>query len=743
MLARACLLTALVGLAVGVPAQAAVKIGERQIVVRDDRGGRAVIERAPFGMTFTDAKGRTVLREAKAPPTPGPGATVDAAPGGFQIAPDVAQYAPLAFEIGGERGFQHPGGLWTGNMLTNGRAGAVHFPTRVTDVSRHRGGARLTLATTDPTRTLEVEVAPDRGSALRLRASVNSPNGVASIADSFESPGDESFHGFGGRHNTTDHRGQDFYNWIEEEAFNAGPLQPVEQVPGSGGDRYLFPNGQSQAYYVQNSFVSSRPYGFLFNRAELTRWRMASDRPDTWQVAVHGSHLDYTVAVGPPRKAIRTITAINGRHRVPPEWTLGPMLKRNVHQGNTDPAKQQQLIREDIRKIREHALEIDGYSYESWDTLPDEFVRKTNKRFQRMGIRTIGYTRAYANDDGNFDPPGLFQEAVSNGYVAMTPAGTPFISVAVGPAALYDPTDPGWLEWWERRKIGKMLRLGFDGFMQDFGEQVVADMRFDSGETGATMHNRYPILFHKATRGLLDEWHERHPRRDEIWMYTRSGFSGRPGSAAYESANFPGDESTDWSRSNGIAFLTTDMLNRGLGGAYGYSTDIGGYFDNFTQNGPLTPELFARWIEWAALTPVFRLHNSCCEEGTRMPWDFDGEVLPIWRKMVALRERAEPLIERLWRRSQKTGLPITRPMWLHYPNDRTARAQDQQWMLGRNVLVAPVVRAGATSRDVYFPRGCWRHRETGRRYKGPASIEVKAPLESLPWFARCGTRPLG
>lgn len=733
---RIGLAVATVTLLYAVPARAAVEIGPERIVV-EDQGASALIERQPFRMAFRDGA-RTVLRELAPPPLPGAAGGSDVpAPGGLAVLPDVAHYAPLAFEVGGERGFQHPGGLWTGNMLTNGKFGAVHFPTAVTEAAPDGGGVKLTLATTDPARRMTVRVLPDRGRALRVLAELDNASGVVAMSDSFESAPGEAFHGFGGRHNATDQRGNDFYNWIEEEAFNSGPLEPVETAPDSGGDRYLFPNGPTQAYYVQNIFVSSRPYGFLLNRFALSRWRMASDRDDAWQVTAHGAALDYTVAVGDGRSAVRTLTGINGRHRVPPDWALGPMLKRNVQQGNDNPTTQQQKITADIDEIEKRNLPVTGFAYESWDTLPEDFIRRTNARLKARGIHPIGYVRSYVNDEGNFDPPGTFEEAVSNGYVTKTPGGAPYISVAVGPAALLDFTNPETVKWWERRKIRKMLDLGFDGFMQDFGEQVLTDMHFHDGSTGAEMHNRYPLVFHGVTRAILDSYEREHPKRGELWMYTRSGFSGRPGTAATESSNFPGDESTDWSRSNGIAFLATDMLNRGLGGSFGYSTDIGGYFDNYTKAGPLSKELFMRWTQWAALSPHFRLHNSCCDRGTRMPWSFDDEALANWTAMARLHLEAKPLRQALWRDAQESGLPVARPLWMHHAADAEARKQDQQWLLGPDVLVAPVVEQGGTKRRVYFPDGCWRDAASGERFAGPAYADVAAPLARLPYFVRC------
>jgi hypothetical protein len=182
------------------------------------------------------------------------------------------------------------------------------------------------------------------------------------------------------------------------------------------------------------------------------------------------------------------------------------------------------------------------------------------------------------------------------------------------------------------------------------------------------------------------------------------------------------------------------MLNRAVGGATGFGTDIGGYFDL----GPYTPttkELFLRWAEWAVLSPVFRLHGSV-GAGTHSPWSYDAETVRIYNDLSRLRLRFAPLIGRLWAESARTGVPITRPLWLAFPGDARAATEDQQWMLGEDILVAPVVQQGATSRDVYFPQGCWEHGTTGERFTGARTARVASRLGELPFFFRCGQQPV-
>ena len=114
------------------------------------------------------------------------------------------------------------------------------------------------------------------------------------------------------------------------------------------------------------------------------------------------------------------------------------------------------------------------------------------------------------------------------------------------------------------------------------------------------------------------------------------------------------------------------MLNRAIGGAYGFTTDIGGFFDVGPYE-PTTKELFLRWAEWAALSPMFRLHGSVAA-GTHTPWSYDHETVTAYSATHPPSPAGPRLILRLWERAERTGMPITRPLWLAYPGDRTAAA---------------------------------------------------------------------
>jgi alpha-D-xyloside xylohydrolase len=754
-------------------ASAAVKVTGKRIVVSNGLSGAAV-DRAPFRLVFRAGR-HTVLRELAAPRSTTPAAlpsTDDPEPFSLERHPDNAVYAPLAYEVGTEQHEQWLNGLWTGNTLFDRRSGTVYAATRVISVRRLGDGVRLLLATTEAGRRLIARIEPDRARGLRVRVRPSSSAGVISMGDSFASAPGDGFHGFGGTHGTTDKRGEKVYADVVQENLGGsetllpglalfpalvaqgtphsivelGGIPSPTELPG-GFERYLFPNGMNAAYYPQAQFVSSRGYGFLLNQTERSRWRLAEDRPDGWQVQASASRLDYTVfpARG-SRGAVRHLTAVTGHHRLPPPWAEGPTLSRTVQAPALPglppaetPESYRARIEQDLADISRYQLQISAYAFEGWGRLDLGYVRSVIARLHAMGIRAILYVRAYVSDDAlATQPPGDFEEAERLGLVATTATGAPYQFGGNGgsPAALLDFTKRPTVDWWRRRLL-LIVGLGADGFMQDFGEQVHDGMHFSDGSTGAAMHNRYPVLFHRVSRRILDRWAAKHPKRGQIWFFTRSGYSGRPGSAAYEMGNFPGDETVDWGAASGLRSLAPDMLNRAVGGAFGFTTDIGGYIDTLT--GPPSEELYGRWTEWAALTPYFRVHNASTS-GVRMPWAYGDATLARWKQMAALHERALPLIRALWRKGRRTGMPITRPLWLAAP-EAPAFGRDQEWMLGVNVVVAPVVTKGETSRTVALPRGCWVYEPSGERFSGPAGVTVPAPLGALPYFFRCGAHP--
>jgi alpha-glucosidase (family GH31 glycosyl hydrolase) len=730
------------------PAEAEVTIGPQTISLQVPGAG-ATLQRAPFQISFSGAGGEPLLSEV---PNTGalalPRSVIDPAP-----EPDGSTlYAPLAFLVGSDQPQAYTTGIfderetgeYSGDLESVEESGTEYSAREVTAAEPYGEGVRMTLSTNDPSgRTLEVTLPPEQTSAgptIRLAALPSEPAQVAAMSDSFASTPTEAFHGFGGRHNALDQHGQEFFNWVDQENEQFEPEQPA--------DTNLYPDGPQGAYYVQSTFVSNQGYGFDLETAALSRWSLDAAHPESWQVQDAAPQLEYVFAPGDLKQAAAKVSSLTGRQPVPPSWALGPMLDREVEEPTESAANYQASVEADLARFESHNFKVSAYRIEGWGFLPGEFLSEAIQRLRALSIKPLLYFRPFVGQEQiGTEKPGEYATAVENGYVATDGEGQPYIfrDNFGANAAVIDLTKPAAVAWW-RERIDAALDLGAEGFMLDFGEQVLPNMHFANGMDGAEMHNAYPVLVDRVTREIVEQYEAAHPGR-QIVFYTRSGYSGDPGSAAYTNFNFPGDEATNWNAASGLPAQTVDMLNRGLTGAFGFGTDIGGYLDFYdrTINGreviklePTTRELLLRWAEWAALTPIFRLHGAIVTEHT--PWSFP-RTESIYKSIQQLHQSAEPLIEELWKQADETGEPITRPLYLEYPDDPQAAEQTQEWMLGPDVLVAPVVEKSVKGRSVYFPEGCWSDPANGQTEEGPVSADVRATLSQLPFFFRCGTTP--
>jgi alpha-glucosidase/alpha-D-xyloside xylohydrolase len=204
-------------------------------------------------------------------------------------------------------------------------------------------------------------------------------------------------------------------------------------------------------------------------------------------------------------------------------------------------------------------------------------------------------------------------------------------------------------------------------------------------------------------------------------------------------------------------------LNTALTGIPYWGTDIGG----FVPTPEFTAELYLRWFQFGAFCPLFRCHGRAWK--LRLPWGWntgdtgpteinnyrgaalpdsgqlhDARVEPICRKYLELRYRMLPYLYSTVRECATTGMPIMRAFWLHFPDDPKAVACPDEYLFGKNLLVAPVVEKGATSRTVYLPRGVWYDYWTGERMDGEREIIRSVDLQTIPLYVRAGSiLPLG
>ncbi len=671
--------------------------------------GTVILDSSPLRLRVRDARGRTVLSSVA---------------GDRSIA--GVRYAPLTLTVGSEPELRIP--RLPGAPDPNPpHAPRPHRYVATSVIAAHAGpgGLTATLRTNDPARRRFVlTAAPGRAGTIAIDILV--PGGrTAAVSAAFASPRGEAFHGFGGRREGTDLRGRAFTSWVLD---------------------YRFPDVSHTYYDVAPQFVSSRGYGVLLDRTEIARWRMASDA-SAWRVAIGSSDLRLLVATGSPASVIRRITAITGRTRPAPAWSLRPTLSRTIRIGETAADYQGEVLA-DVARLERSSLPVGAYAFEGWATMPRDVVVDVIRRLRAKGIHAILYLRAFTSADrAGTEPPSVYADALAQGVVATRADGSPYLFDSSfpppTPAALIDFTSPRARIWWTAR-ITDLLDTGADGFMNDFGEQVLPGMRFADGEAGTTMHNRFPAVQAQVTRGVVGAYEAQHPGR-RIFFFQRAGWDGADGSAGAESATFPGDESADWNPRTGLPSIVPDMLDRATGGAFGFTTDIGGYADFQFVSGrgfaPVSPELFTRWAQASVFMTHFRVHNSALT-GVKMPWSLGPATQRRWVAAARLHERAIGLIERAWRQAEQTGMPVTRPLWLVMPSAAASPRADDEWLLGADLLAAPVLREHARSRPVLLPPGCWRREGTGPALRGERTVSAHASLDQLPWFTRCGAHPL-
>jgi alpha-glucosidase/alpha-D-xyloside xylohydrolase len=200
-------------------------------------------------------------------------------------------------------------------------------------------------------------------------------------------------------------------------------------------------------------------------------------------------------------------------------------------------------------------------------------------------------------------------------------------------------------------------------------------------------------------------------------------------------------------------------INTGLSGIPYWGFDTGG----FIPTPEYTGELFVRWFQYAAFCPLFRSHGRNWH--LHLPWGWNTgdpgpqetanyttdpkelrnpDVEPICKKYLELRYRMLPYIYTAVRETHETGMPMIRALWLHYPDDAVAVSRGDQYLWGRDILVAPVTEKGATSRKLYLPRGAWYDFWTEERVEGGREIERKVDLATIPIYVRAGAvLPLG
>lgn len=538
---------------------------------------------------------------------------------------------------------------------------------------------------------------------------------------------------FGGGEQFThlDLRGRRVPMLSEEQGIGRG-AQPITL----GANLMAGAGGRDVTTYAPVPFFMTS--AFRSFETSQTAYQLWDFKGDAYCVEIWDNTLElrFSTAVS-YSELLKRYTARSGRMPPLPEWTSGTILGV---QGGKD--KVEQVLDAALKAGNPvTAIWIQDWvgrrltSFGSqlwWRWLPDEtsypdfsgWVKKLRAR----GVRVMGYINPFLADEGP-----IFAEAKANGYLVRKKDGEPYkIQTAGFPAYLVDLSNTHARTFLKNIIRNNLIGNGLAGYMADFGEWLPWDAELASGESAALWHNRYPVEWARLNREAIREA----GLEREVVFFTRAGFAG---SAEHSTLFWLGDQMVSFDEYDGLASAVTGLLTGGISGITLNHSDIGGYttINNPVKNYHRSRELFLRWAEFAVFTPFFRTHEGNRPEKNYQAYSDEkivAEFAALGRQHFALK----PYFAQLMTEAAKTGMPLARPVFLHYPADSECYELRHQFLLGRDLLVAPVTTAGATAGRIYLPADTWIESSTGRLIGGPQWYTFAAPLGKPVAFIREG-----
>ena len=384
--------------------------------------------------------------------------------------------------------------------------------------------------------------------------------------------------------------------------------------------------------------------------------------------------------------------------------------------------------------------EVNEEYYPRWDLYRRELAE--------AGVRLLTYINPYLVDVAAEAKPfphrrNLFAEAVANGYLIKNGSGDPLLAMSGSiEFGTIDATNPATRAWLKRVIAEQMVgAAGSSGWMADFGEYVPFGARLHAGR-GNVQHNLFPDHWVSLQREAVAE--AGGDAEEDVVVFVRSGYVKTPGLAQLY---WVGDQLVTWDAHDGIKTAVLGMLSGGLGGHALSSSDVGGYtMINHALFKFFRPkELLLRWLELGAFLGVFyRTHlGSFIHTPSAQVWD-DEETMGHLARFGKVFAALAPYRRGLMATAAERGHPVVRALFLHYPDDPVAYTLTQQFLLGAELLVAPVLDAGRTSTKVYLPGEAqgWRHVWSQEAYGVGGSgqwVTVPSPMGAPPIFYRVGS----
>lgn len=556
--------------------------------------------------------------------------------------------------------------------------------------------------------------------------------GAGAVAQDFVAAPGERWCGFGERSD----------RWLVERGVvewyvGEGPYQPEEYeiislvvLPWALRDR------RDASYFPLPWVLSTAGYGLLVETDEVGYARFRTESEDRWSVETGARSLSWRMLPGPSAlDALACLGRRTGRQPAPERWWFGPWYQTG--HANHVPLEEEHRQLAALRQAGAAASAAETHCRylplgedRGWEA--DERARTAH--FHSEGLAVLGYLSAFCGEEHT----EAWSDAVGTGALQRRATGEPYTFDAyVGdrqPPIIregqYDFAGPAGGAAWGR-VASRLVDAGYDGWMEDFGEYTALDALGGDGSSGTGAHNRYPTQYHGAAAEQAGALEGGSGRR--LARFVRSGWTG---TAAVAPVVWGGDPTCGWGF-DGLASAVVELLSMAASGVSMWGSDTGGFFSGRQR---LDAELLVRWIQFSSCCPVMRTKSSGVElPHYRRPQIWDDDIAPQWAHWSVWHTRLNDYLMAAHATYRTTGRPIACPLPLLHAG-LPGGALDDEYLLGPDLLVAPVLAPGASARPVTFPPGTWIDLWNPSRppVHGPARLRVAVSAGEIPVWLRGG-----
>lgn len=477
--------------------------------------------------------------------------------------------------------------------------------------------------------------------------------------------------------------------------------------------------------------ISSKGYGIFFD--DFCKSSLYLGETGIEYKTTSPQPVSYYIIGGQGRveNVVKNFTWLVGRQDLPPLWTLGYITSKYGYHDQRESEGVVDTLKREGYPLDGMVFDLYWYGKEQdmgrleWDKTQWPDHRAMLRNFKKKGVNVVTISQPYVLTNGR--AIDNYRELDPKGMLCKTDGTdtTQTVTIWVGQGGMFDVSNPD-TRLWLRNRYKTLTDEGVTGWWGDLGEPEVhpLEIRHYNGLTAEQYHNFYG---NEWSRIIYEMFQEEYPDRRPMIMMR----AGTAGLQRYSVFPWSTDVSRSW---GGFQPQVTIMLNAGLSGLGYMSHDVGGFA--LDPDKKRDGELYIRWLQLGLFSPMLRTHSQDIAE----PYNYK-EYGDLTQRIIRQRYNWLPYNYNLAYENTTQGLPLVRPLGFYESDNNIARyeAVTDQYLWGRDVMVAPVMQQGAVSRDITFPEGTWvDYNHPTRRYEGHTIVSYDAPIEVLPLFVRAG-----